>query len=137
MPLEINEVSLYDRGRIVVSGGGGGSGSGLPNEVITYQQFRAKTDSEQANYTGYVTGWTEGGISADAWTSPVAAIIGATSVTITNSNITTASIIDSYCENVSGTPIGINSCVITTGQIVLSFDALTEATNFRIHITNL
>lgn len=36
-------------------------GSGLPNEVITYEQFRAKSDSEQLAYTGYVTGWPGSG----------------------------------------------------------------------------
>lgn len=35
----------------------GSGGSGLPNEVITYEQFRAKTDEQQAAYTGYITGW--------------------------------------------------------------------------------
>ena len=40
-----------------IKGSGGGGGSGLPDEVITYDQFEQKTDQEQITYTGYVTGW--------------------------------------------------------------------------------
>jgi len=43
---------------------GSGGGSGLPDEVITYQQFRAKSDSDQAAYTGYVSDWP--GITGDS-----------------------------------------------------------------------
>ena len=116
---------------------GSGGGSGLPNEVITYDQFRAKTDAQQAAYTGYVTGWTGGALDTEAWTSPVSVSVGATSVTVSNSAITTSSIIDYYCQNVSGKPIKVTSCAVTAGQAVLSFGALTESTNFILHVVNL
>ena len=36
-------------------------GTGLPDEVITYEQFKAKSDAEQLAYTGYVSGWPGSG----------------------------------------------------------------------------
>ena len=70
------------------------------------------------------------------WTSPVACAIGDTTCTITNANIATTSTIDIYNENASGIPIGFSSIVVTTGQIVLTFDALEIATSFKAHIFN-
>lgn len=68
------------------------------------------------------------------WTSPVTQVIGDTSCTITNAAITTSSVIDAYSETASGKPIDIDSIVVTTGQAVLSFDALTEDANFKLWI---
>ena len=51
-------VSVQNNGTIYfLTDGEGGGGSGLPDETITYEQFMAKTDAEQAAYTGYVTDW--------------------------------------------------------------------------------
>jgi hypothetical protein len=71
------------------------------------------------------------------WTTPVSCSVGATSCTITDANILTTSILDLYYENTSGKVQYHNSVVVTTGQAVISFDALTEATSFRLHIINL
>ena len=70
------------------------------------------------------------------WTSPVSCAIGDTTCTIVNSHITTTSTIDIYNENSSGIPIGFSSIVVTTGQVVLNFDALEIATSFKAHIYN-
>ena len=37
------------------------SGNGLPDEVITYEQFSQKTDAEKEVYTGYISGWPGSG----------------------------------------------------------------------------
>lgn len=71
------------------------------------------------------------------WTTPVNCAIGDTTKTISNASIQTTSVIDIYSQNTSGTPISITSCVVTNGQAVLTFDALEEATSFRLYVVNL
>jgi hypothetical protein len=73
----------------------------------------------------------------NVWTTPVSCAVGDTTVTIQNVNILTTSVIDAYSENASGTPLNIESIVVTTGQAVLTFDALEEATSFMLHVINL
>lgn len=70
------------------------------------------------------------------WTRGVTSAIGDSSVTISEPNISTTSIIEVFCQNASGTPIGINNIAVTSGQAVLSFDVLEEQTEFMIHIVN-
>lgn len=111
---------------------GTGSGSGLPTQVITYAEFKQMTEAEQSTFVGYVSDWPgEGGI----WTTIVSCAVGDTTCTISNPVLSTSSIIDPYCQNASGTPVGIASIVVTAGQAVITFnEALTEATDFRINI---
>lgn len=71
------------------------------------------------------------------FTEPVECEIGDETCTIEDEAILTTSIIDVYSENESETPIPYESCVTTTGQAVLSFDALEEATSFILHVINL
>lgn len=78
-----------------------------------------------------------GGGNSDIWTAPVACAIGDTDCTIQNLSILTTSIIEDWCENASGTKIAVPQITVTNGQAVLSFDALEEATSFRLHIINL
>jgi hypothetical protein len=77
-----------------------------------------------------------GGGGNDTWSSAVSKAVGSTSVTISDPAIATTSAIDIYCQNTSGTPISLSTVVATTGQVVVSFDALTEATSFKAHIFN-
>ena len=69
-------------------------------------------------------------------TSAVSASIGATSATVSDASITTSSVIDIFAQTSSGALINVTSCVVTTGQAVLSFDALEEATSFILHVYN-
>ena len=69
-------------------------------------------------------------------TSAVSAAISATTVTITDASIATTSVIDIFSQNTSGTLINVKTCVVTTGQAVLTFDALEEATSFILHVYN-
>lgn len=71
------------------------------------------------------------------WSSIVSCAIGDTSATFSNASILTTSIIEPYSQNSSGTPMGYSTITVTVGQVVLAFDALEEATDFRIKITNL
>ena len=68
------------------------------------------------------------------WTDAVSCAVGATSCTITNAAITTTCTIAEYCQNASETQIGIKTRTITNGSMVLTFDALEEATEFKLHI---
>lgn len=69
-------------------------------------------------------------------TSAVSAAISATTVTISDASIATTSVIDIFSQNTSGTLINVKTCVVTTGQAVLTFDALEEATSFILHVYN-
>ena len=69
-------------------------------------------------------------------TSPVSCLVGDTSCTIINTSILTTSTIEYFAQNTSGDVTVINNISVTTGQAVLSFDALTEATSFYLRITN-
>ena len=80
-----------------------------------------------------ITGGGGGGDSTN-WTSPVACAAGATTCTINDANITTNSTIDVYSECSSGNTISITNIAISNGSAVLTFPALAEATNFKIHI---
>ena len=75
------------------------------------------------------------GGSGGTWSSAVSCAVGATTATITDAAITTSSNIEDFCENSSGTKINVPKIVVTTGQAVLHFDALTEATDFKIKIS--
>jgi hypothetical protein len=72
----------------------------------------------------------------NVWTTPVSCAVGDTTVTIQDENILTTSVIDAYSENASGTPLNIESIVVTTGQAVLTFGALEAATTIKLHIMN-
>ena len=68
------------------------------------------------------------------WTNTVSALVGDTTATITDANILTTSVIDIYAETASGKPLNYESCVVTTGQAVLTFPALEEATSIKLWI---
>ena len=68
------------------------------------------------------------------WSSAVACAVGATSCTITDAAIATTSIIEPFCD--SSTPIPFDSITVTSGQVVIAFDELEAATNFKVRITN-
>ena len=71
------------------------------------------------------------------YSSPVSCLAGDTYCTIQDSHILTTSIIEDYSENASGTKINVSSITVTTGQVVLNFDALSVDTDFMIKITNI
>ena len=68
--------------------------------------------------------------------SSVSCAIGATSCTITDAAIATTSLVHPFSSNTSGTPIPFTSITVTTGQAVIAFDALEEATSFKVMIMN-
>lgn len=71
------------------------------------------------------------------WSSSVSKAVGTTTATITDENITTSSTVKVYSSTTSGTPVSCKTVVISTGQVVVTFDALTEAASFRARIFNL
>lgn len=91
-------------------------------------------NGQTLKYNGASSKWENA--EQSIWTTPVSCAVGDTTCTIQNVNILTTSIIDYYTENASNTHIDAKQ-VITAGQDVLTFDALEEATNIRLHIINL
>ena len=85
--------------------------------------------------SGNVISATGGG--SGTWTTPVSAAVGATTATITHADIATTSVLKDYSQNASGKKINVYQIVATTGQAVLHFDALEEATQFMLNIVNI
>lgn len=75
--------------------------------------------------------------AAITYTSGVSCAVGATTCTISNSAITTSSLLEAYSSNSSGATISISNITTSAGKAILTFDALTEATSFRLKVTNV
>lgn len=71
------------------------------------------------------------------YTSSVNAVVGDTTCTISDSSITTTSLIEPFSSNSTGDTIAIKNIAVTAGQAVLTFKALTVDTSFRLRITNV
>lgn len=76
-------------------------------------------------------------IAPGVWTSTVTCSAGDTSVIIQDLNITPNSTLTPYCENSSGTPVGITSVEAINGSAVIKFPALEEATTFKLLIDSV
>lgn len=72
--------------------------------------------------------------AAGTFTSATSAAVGATSASFSDAAITSTSVIDVYCENTSGTPVPIKTISASTGSATITFDALTEATSFKLWV---
>lgn len=73
---------------------------------------------------------------ASDFSGSVSAAVNATTCTINNTNITTSSTIEPFSSNSSGNVIAITKMAVSAGKVVLTFPALTEATSFKVRITN-
>ena len=71
------------------------------------------------------------------YSGSVSAAVNATTCTISNTNITTSSMIEPFSSNSSGNVIAITKMAVSAGKVVLTFPALTEATSFKVRITNV
>lgn len=71
------------------------------------------------------------------WSSTTSCLVGDTSAGFNDANILTTSVIEPFSQNSSGTPIPYTAITVIAGQAVITFDALEEATDFKIRITNI
>lgn len=69
-----------------------------------------------------------------AWSSAVQANVGATSVSVSNPMNSINVTVDPFCENSSGTQIGIKTMGVSASTITLTFDALPVATTFKCRV---
>jgi len=99
----------------------------------------SRVGTNETNIAGLTTrvGTLETNASKITWSNSVNALVNDTTVTISDAKITTASIIEPFYSNASGDNVVIKNQTATTGQVVLTFDALLETTSFRVRITNL
>jgi hypothetical protein len=75
---------------------------------------------------------------SSTWSSVVSALTGDTTVTIPCTALESSSVVDVYTQNSSGTPTALNSVIVTAGvSAAITFDALTENTDFKIHVINV
>ena len=70
-----------------------------------------------------------------AWSSAVSCLTGATTLTITDANITASSAIELFKDATTG-DVNILTKTITTGQVDYTFDPLEEDVTFRVRITD-
>ena len=68
--------------------------------------------------------------------SAVNAAVGDTSCTISNSAITTTSMLEPFASNSSGNIVSITNMTASAGSVKIYFPALTEATSFKVRISN-
>lgn len=71
------------------------------------------------------------------YSSSVSAVVGDTTCIISDSSITTTSLIEPFSSNSTGDTIAIKNIEVTAGKAVLTFKALTVDTSFRLRITNV
>lgn len=72
---------------------------------------------------------------AGVWTSAVSCLVGDTSKTISDSSITTSSIINPYSQTSSGIPVAYKKIVASNGSATITFaSALTEAARIKLQI---
>lgn len=95
------------------------------------------TNLNKIDYAVYEHDRTLGTLNVPTYTSTISKAIGETSVTFTNASIATTSILELLTQNASGTPMSYTDVSVTTGSATYTFDALTEATDFKVRITNL
>ena len=76
-------------------------------------------------------------LAETSYTSAVSCLVDDTTCTITDSAIKTTSLIEVFSSNTSGDTTVVANIAVTIGQAVLTFDALVEATSFKLRITNL
>lgn len=112
------------------------SGGSLSLNDLTDVTITAASNGQILKYNSTSQKWENVSVPSETWSSAVSCAVGATSCTITNAAILTTSIIEDYSENASGTKVNVPQITVTTGQAVLSFNALTEATSFKIKIIN-
>lgn len=71
------------------------------------------------------------------WTSATSALTGATSCTITDSAISSTSVLEVFYENTSGKDPVAKVTSVSGTTATISFKALAENTDFRLRVTNL
>jgi len=73
------------------------------------------------------------------FSSSVSCVTGDTSVTIQDANIHALStcMVEPFIQSASGKQFAPLTTTITEGQVVYTFKALTEATDFCVRITNI
>lgn len=108
----------------------------LDDRVVGLLNRMDSAETNISNQGSSITSLSNAVNGLKVYTDPESCAIGDDTCTIEDEAILTTSIIDVYSENDSGTPINIESVVVTTGQAVLSFDALEEATSFMLHVIN-
>jgi hypothetical protein len=71
------------------------------------------------------------------YSAAVSAGVGATSTAISNSAITTSSLIEVFYQSASGDVPYVTKVVVAAGRVTIYFEALTVATSFRLRISNV
>lgn len=95
------------------------------------------SNNDVLQYDSTAQKWSNSALDLPAYTSAVTGSVGATSVTITDASITASSVLELFTQNTSGTPMNYTNVSVTSGSVTYTFDALTEATDFKVRITNL
>lgn len=75
-------------------------------------------------------------VASVKWSSAESVSAGATSVTITDADIATTSVVEPFIDDGTGDAIAYTSVTVTTGQAVVAFDALANNASVKVRITN-
>lgn len=130
-----NAKFLRGDGAWVDAGSGGGhtilNSSGASMTQRSKLQFNGATVTDDPSNGKTVVAVNGGG----TWTSAVSCLVGDTSKTISNSSITTSSVIKPYSQTSSGIPVSYKKIVVSSGSATITFaSALTEAASIKLQI---
>lgn len=109
----------------------------LDDAVVSVKDRLDTAEGTISSQGGSISGLRDDVDALYVFTTPVTCAVGDTTVTITDVNIQTTSIIKFLTQTASGRNVGYNNIVATTGQAVVTFNALAEATDVMLQIINL
>ena len=95
-----------------------------------------QTNGQVLEYNSALSAWTNATLNMPKYTSAISKVVGDTTVTFTDAAITSTSVLELFTQNASGTPMSYTNVSVSTGSVTFTFDALTEATDFKLRITN-
>lgn len=130
----LTDVNLTDlaNGQILKYNGVSGKWENVTLSITGLSDVQLTTPAANQLLQFNGTKWVNG--RKDYFTTAVTAAVGATSVTITDAAITANAVIDIFAKNASNADPHYTSKTLSSGQMVLAFDALAEATDFILHI---
>ena len=127
------ENMVENLGELENATGGGGSGSEV--EVTQIQTTGTKIATITVDGAGTDLYAPKPSYESSITVS-VSASKDATSITVTDLSIKAGSLITPFSQNTSGSVVAIKTCNATTGSATLTFDALEEATSFKLLVIN-
>lgn len=127
--------AIAHKGQVIMGGGGSAGVTSFNGRSGSVLPVAGDYNATQVNYSEQQTVKQKIDNVAGVWTSAVSCLVGDTSKTISNSSITTSSIINPYSQTSSGIPVAYKKIVVSNGSATITFEsALAEAASIKLQI---